>query len=70
MKSDDELIDEILEEIIKEEKERKLRNQEIINNGCPHTNKTERIGTISRIHFLECNVCYKQFDLKGNEILP
>jgi hypothetical protein len=70
MKTIDEITDEILAEIIQEEIERELKNQEIIKNGCPHTNKIQRIATISRIHFLECDVCLKQFDMKGNEILP
>jgi hypothetical protein len=69
MKSTNELIDEILDEIKEEEKEKELRNQEIIKNGCPHSNKTKRIATISRIHFLECDVCRKHFDLQGVEIL-
>jgi len=59
----------ILKEILEEEKVKEIERQEIIKNGCPHTNKIKRVATISRIEFLECDVCYKQFDLQGNEIV-
>jgi len=71
MKSDEEMekwTDEILAEILAEEKELELRNQEIIKNGCPCTKKTEHVYTFSRIPYLMCVVCRKQFDLDGNEI--
>jgi len=62
------ITDDILKEILEEEKIEKIRKEEIIKNGCPHINKVERIATISRIHFLECDVCLKQFYLNGKEI--
>jgi len=65
---DDEIFNDILEEIKQEEKQKEIKRQEIIKNGCPCTNKIERIATISRIHFLECDICFKQFDMQGNEI--
>jgi len=61
-------IDEIINEIKEEEKQREMKRKEIIENGCPHTNKTKRIATISKKEFLECDVCYKQFYLNGDEI--
>ena len=62
------IFDEILNEIKEEERQREIERQKIIKNGCPHTNKIECIGTFSRIHFLECNICLKQFDMQGNEL--
>lgn len=62
------LANEIIDEILEEERQSEIKRQEILKNGCPCTNKIERIGTISKIHFLECDVCYKQFDLNGNPI--
>ncbi|WP_206459406.1 hypothetical protein [Anaerovorax sp. IOR16] len=62
------LTDEILAEIIQEENQKEIEKQEIIKNGCPHVNKTERVGTISKVHFLECDICKKQFDMMGNPI--
>ena len=63
-----EIANEILKEILEKEKAKEIKRQEIIKNGCPHTNKVERIATISRKQFLECDICYKQFDLSGNAI--
>jgi hypothetical protein len=68
MESIEEFTDRILKEIIEEEKQKETKRQEIIKNGCPHTNKIKRVATISKIEFLECDICYKQFDLNGNEI--
>lgn len=59
-------VEELVNKVLKEKKKNEMKRQEILKNGCPHTNKTERIATISKIHFLECNICFKQFDLKGN----
>ncbi len=67
MKSDEEM-EKWTDEVLAEEKELELRNQEIIKNGCPCTNKTEHIYTFSRIHYLMCDVCRKQFTLDGEEI--
>ena len=61
-------IDEIINEIKEEEKQKEIKRQEIIKNGCPHINKIKRVATISRIEFLECEVCYKQFYLNGDEV--
>jgi len=63
-----ELVKELMVEILEEEKQREIKRKEIIKNGCPCTNKIKRIATISKIEFLECDVCYKQFDLKGEVI--
>ena len=63
-----EFFNEILDEILEEEKQREVKRKEIVKNGCPCTNKIKRIATISKIEFLECDVCYKQFDLKGEVI--
>ena len=59
---------EIIDKILEEEKILDLNRSEIIKNGCPHTNKTEQIATLSKIHFLQCDVCFKQFDLDGNPL--
>jgi len=58
----------LVNEVLEEAKVKEAKRQEIIKNGCPCTNKIKRIATISKIEFLECDVCYKQFDLSGNEI--
>ena len=63
----DRLTDDILRELKEEEKQMETKRLDIVKNGCPCLNKIERISSISRIHFLECEICYKQFDLKGNE---
>lgn len=62
------LANEIITKILEEEKQSEIKRQEIIKNGCPHTNKTEQIATISKIHFLQCDICFKQFDLNGNPL--
>lgn len=59
---------EILEEIKRKEKEMEDKRKEIIKNGCPHTNKVERVGLFTRKHFLECTICFKQFWMDGSEI--
>lgn len=65
MTEDIDIIDEILEELKEEEKQREIKRQKIIKKGCPHTNKIERIYTLSREHYLECDVCHKQFDMQS-----
>ena len=62
------LINNILDEIKAEEKAEEERWKDIIKNGCPHTEKVERIGTFSGEHFLECAICKKQFNMDGTEI--
>ena len=69
METINKIANELINEILEEEKVKEIKRQEIIKNGCPHTNKIKRIATISRIEFLECDVCYKQFDLQGNKIV-
>lgn len=61
------IFDEILEKLKKEEKEQETKRQQIIKNGCPHINKIEKIYSLSGIHYLECDICYKQFDMQGKE---
>lgn len=60
-----ELLREIEEDMNKKEEERKA----IIKNGCPHTKKIERIGLFSKEHYLECEVCKKQFYMDGTEFV-
>lgn len=62
------IMEEILKEVIEEEKMEEQRRREIIANGCPCTEKEEHIGTFSKIHFLQCSICGKQFDMDGTEI--
>lgn len=59
------IFDEILEEIKKEEKEEQARKEQIIKNGCHHTNKIEKVYSLSKKHYLESDVCYKQFNMDG-----
>ena len=65
MDEKDKFVDEILAEIIAEEKELKKRKQEIIANGCPHSEKKDHTGLFSGVKFKYCTVCNKQFDLDG-----
>lgn len=58
------ILKEVEEECNRKEEERKT----IIKNGCPHTNKVERIGLFTKKHYLECTVCFKQFYMDGTEI--
>lgn len=60
----EQLMKDILEEIKAEEKTEEERRKMIIKNGCPHTEKVERIGIFSGEHFLECTICKKQFPCK------
>lgn len=59
---------DILEEIKEKEKAEEERRKAIIKNGCPHTEKVERVGLFTRKHFLECKICFKQFWMDGTEI--
>lgn len=59
---------EIMQEIIAEEKIEEERRKEILAKGCPCTNKVERIGFFSKIKFLECPICFKQYNLDGTPI--
>lgn len=62
----DKLTDEILEELLKEEAEEEIRRQEIIKNGCPCKNKVRKTYSLSKIDYLECDICHKQFSMDGN----
>ena len=64
----EDLLNEILDKVLAEEREDRLKREAIIKEGCPCVNKVERVATISRIHFLECAVCNKQFTMDGREI--
>lgn len=57
-----------MQEIIAEEKIEEERRKEILAKGCPCTNKVERIGFFSKIKFLECPICFKQYNLDGTPI--
>ena len=59
---------EIMQEIIAEEKIEEERRKEILAKGCPCTNKVERVGFFSKIKFLECPICFKQYNLDGTPI--
>jgi len=63
------IVNKLVNEVLEEEKVKWAKRQEIIKNGCLHINKIKRIATMSRTEFLECDVCYKQFDLLGYAIL-
>ena len=62
------LFNEILNEVIEEEKVEEQHRKEIIAKGCPCINKEEHIGTFTKIHFLQCPICGKQFNMDGTEI--
>lgn len=62
------LFAELLEEIKQEEREAEQRRQKILAEGCTCEEKIECIGTISKIKFLECPICHKQFTLDGEPI--
>ena len=59
------IVDEILMEIREEEKIEEKKRKEIIKNSCPCTIKIERIGRFSKEHYLECPVCFKQYQMDG-----
>jgi hypothetical protein len=67
-KMKDDIFYKILEEIKTEEKAEEERRNAIIKNGCPHIEKIERIGTFTKMHYLECAVCKKQFYMNGTEV--
>ena len=62
------IVAEILKEFEEEEKIEEEKRKEILANGCPCTVKIERIGRFSKKHYLECPVCFREFDLDGNVI--
>ena len=62
------LINEILEEIKAEEKIEEKRKKTIIRNGCPHTDKKEQSSLVHKTKWLECTICWKQFNLDGTEL--
>ena len=62
------LFSEILDEIEQEEIKQDGINKAIIANGCPCSNKIERIGLFSKKHYFECPICFKQFDVNGRGI--
>jgi hypothetical protein len=65
---DEKWLIDLVDKVIDEHKQKEIKRKQIIENGCPHTNKIKCIATISKIEFLECDICFKQFDLDGNEI--
>jgi len=64
----DKWTDEILDELIAEEKEYERNRQDIIANGCPHSAKKNHTGLFSGIEFKFCVICLKQFDLNDNPL--
>ena len=68
MQTEDEIMDEIMAKIRKEEAKEKKRREAIIRKGCPHTQKKKRIGTFTQYTYLECDVCGRQFYVNGKEI--
>lgn len=63
-----ELINEILKEIKIEEQEAETKRQEIIRRGCPHPHLVHKKGRFSKKDYLECDICYKTFEMDGTPI--